>query len=280
MKDLQLQEIYIYPIKSLGGISVPEAEVQQTGFKYDRRWMLTDSEGNFLSQRTFPQMALLQVNIDVYGLLVTHKNNLLSPLTIPFNTPFEKKATVNIWDDVCTASEVSDIANEWFSHALHMPVRLVYMPSDTQRLVDENYANNKEIVSFADAYPFMIIGQSSLDDLNQRLDQPVPMNRFRPNLVFTGGAPYCEDTIDTFSIGDVTFTAVKPCARCVLITIDQGLATKGKEPLKTLSAFRTQKNKIMFGQNLLHKGAGIIKAGDKIEVQRLRTHLQAECNQL
>ena len=126
----------------------------------------------------------------------------------------------------------------------------------------------------------MIIGQSSLDDLNQRLDQPVPMNRFRPNLVFTGGAPYCEDTIDTFSIGDVTFTAVKPCARCVLITIDQGLATKGKEPLKTLSAFRTQKNKIMFGQNLLHKGAGIIKAGDKIKVQRLRTHLQAECNQL
>lgn len=267
MEDLQLQEICIYPIKSLGGIPVPEAEVQQTGLKFDRRWMLTDNKGNFLSQRTFPQMALLQVNIKPGCLMVTHKNNLLSPLTIPFDVNGQRKVTVNIWDDVCTALEVSDIADEWFSHALNMPVKLVYMPADTHRLVDENYANNKEIVSFADAYPFVIIGQSSLDDLNQRLDKPVPMNRFRPNLVFTGGAPYCEDTFDTFSVGDVTFTAVKPCERCVLITIDQALATKGKEPLTTLSTYRTRKNKIMFGQNLLHQGTGIIKVGDKIEVQ-------------
>lgn len=276
MQDLQLQEIYIYPIKSLGGISVPEAEVQQTGLKYDRRWMLTDSEGNFLSQRTFPQMALLQVNIESDCLIVTHKNNLLSSLTIPLNAAGKKKVTVSIWDDVCTALEVSEIANKWFSYAVNMPVKLVYMPADTHRLVDEDYANNKEIVSFADAYPFVIIGQSSLDDLNQRLNEPVTMNRFRPNLVFTGGAPYCEDTIDRFCIGNVTFTAVKPCARCVLITIDQELATKGKEPLKTLSAYRTQKNKIMFGQNLLHVGAGIIRAGDKIKVQQLKSDLQAK----
>lgn len=280
MEDLQLQEIYIYPVKSLGGISVQQAEVQQTGLQYDRRWMLTDNKGNFLSQRTFPQMALLQVNIGADGLLITHKNNLLSPLTIPINTDSKNKITVSIWDDVCTALEVSDVANEWFSYALKMPVKLVYMPTDTHRLVDENYANNKEIVSFADAYPFIIIGRSSLNDLNLRLQQPVPMNRFRPNLIFTGGEPYCEDTFDTFSIGDVTFTAVKPCSRCVLITIDQELATKGKEPLKTLSAYRTQKNKVMFGQNLLHTGtAGIIKAGDKIKVQ-LKSQLQEKRGQL
>lgn len=276
MEDLQLQEIYIYPIKSLGGVSVTEAEVQQRGLKYDRRWMLTDNEGNFLSQRTFPQMALLQVNIHSDCLIVTHKNSLLSSLTIPFNTSNTKKVTVSIWDDICTAVEVSDIANEWFSQVLQMPVKLVYMPADTHRLVDEDYANNKEIVGFADAYPFVIIGQSSLDDLNVRLRQGVTMNRFRPNLVFTGGAPYCEDTFDTFSIGDVTFTAVKPCARCVLVTIDQELATKGKEPLKTLAEYRTRKNKIMFGQNLLHKSEGIIRVGDKINVQQLKTYLQED----
>jgi uncharacterized protein YcbX len=280
MEDLQLQEMYVYPIKSLGGISVPEAEVQQTGLQHDRQWMLTDNEGNFLSQRTFPQLALLQVNIDFDCLIVTHKNNLLSPLTIPFNTGGKKKVMVSIWDDVCTALEVSVTANHWFSDALQMPAKLVYMPADTHRLVDENYANNKEIVSFADAYPFVIIGQSSLNDLNLRLDEPVAMNRFRPNLVFTGGAPYCEDTFDTFSIGDITFTAVKPCARCVLTTIDQELATKGKEPLKTLSGYRMQKNKVMFGQNLLHTGAGLIKVGDKIKVQRLKSHLQAKCERV
>lgn len=267
MNEFELQDIYIYPIKSLGGISVQQAEVQQTGLQYDRCWMLTDKAGSFISQRTYSQMSLLQVNITLDGLIITHKKSLLTPLTIPFEAGTNRKVSVSIWDDVCTALEVSAVANEWFSDALKMPVQLVYMPAITRRLVDANYAKNEETVSFADGYPFLMIGQSSLDDLNSRLSQPILMNRFRPNFVFNGGTPYCEDGMHTFRIGVITFSAVKPCARCVLTTIDQEYATKGKEPLKTLAAYRTLENKIMFGQNLLHTGTGKVKAGDRLIVE-------------
>ncbi|MDQ6813062.1 MAG: MOSC N-terminal beta barrel domain-containing protein, partial [Bacteroidota bacterium] len=221
MDDLVLQNIYVYPIKSLGGIELQQAEVEQTGLQYDRRWMLTDEKGNFLTQRKFAQMALLQTSIVKEGLVVSHKQQKLPPLTIPLNTTAGKEITVNIWDDTCTALEVSMEANRWFSDALKMPVKMVYMSDTTRRRVDNNYAMNNEIVSFADAYPLMIIGQSSLDELNSRLETPVLMNRFRPNLVFTGGVPFYEDSFDLFKIGNVSFKAVKPCYRCILTTINQ-----------------------------------------------------------
>lgn len=267
MNDLRVKSLYIYPVKSLGGVGVQEAEVQQRGLKWDRRWMLTDQEGTFISQRTYPQMAMLQVNLTANGLMVTLKQNLITPLTIPYELTTNEEVTVSVWDDTCRAVKVSAIANEWFSEALKFPVKLVYMPATTQRLVDIDYATNKEIVSFADAYPFMMIGQSSLDDLNSRLDRPVLMNRFRPNIVFTGSAAYSEDIMHTFRISNITFHAVKPCARCVLTTIDQEQATKGVEPLKTLSTYRTIKNKVMFGQNLLHERTGAIRVGDQLIIE-------------
>lgn len=273
MEDLYLQDIYIYPIKSLGGISVPQAEVQQTGLQYDRRWMLCDKEGTFLSQRTFAQMAMLQVNIASEGLLITHKNGLLEPLLVAFDSNTAREVNVTIWDDACTALEVSDIANEWFSDALGMSAQLVYMPATTRRLVEADYSTNNEIVSFADAYPLMMIGQSSLDDLNSRLEKPVLMNRFRPNLVFSGGTPFCEDSFGSFQMGNVTFNAVKPCSRCILTTINQEDGSKGQEPLKTLAAYRTFKNKVMFGQNLLQANSGITKTGDKLRIQKTKQQM-------
>lgn len=270
MQELILQDIYIYPVKSLGGLSVPEAEVQQKGLQYDRRWMLTDKKGNFLSQRTNPQMALLQVNINENGLIISHKKHVRPPIAIPFDATTKKEVTVSIWNDVCKVLEVSVQANEWFSLALNMTVKLVFMPDLTNRFVETNYADIKRTVSFADAYPFLVISQSSLDQLNNCLQTPIPMNRFRPNLVFTGGAPHVEDTFHAFRIGNISFTTAKPCVRCVLTTIDQESATRGKEPLKTLSGYRTSNNQILFGQNLLHTGSGIIKTGDKIIVQQLK----------
>lgn len=266
MEHLYLQDIYIYPIKSLGGISVHNAEVQERGLKYDRRWMLVDKEGNFLSQRTYPQMAMLQVTITDTGLLVSHKNNQLAPLAIPFEQTTNKHVIVNIWDDTCPAIEVSPQADAWFTDALQMTARLVYMPLTTKRLVDPDYASNLETVSFADAYPFLIIGQSSLDDLNNRLNAPVLMNRFRPNFVFSGGTPYCEDGFVNFNIGEVGFKGVKLCARCVLTTVEQETAFKGSEPLKTLSTYRVIKNKVIFGQNLLALNSGLVQVGDKLEL--------------
>lgn len=266
MDELYLQHIYIYPIKSLGGISLAEAEVVQTGIRHDRRWMLTDKEGKFLSQRSFPQMALLQVTVEPAGLLIDHKKRLHDPFFIPFDESTGRQMQVTIWDDVCTALEVSHEANEWFSDALGMKVQLVYMPSTTKRLVDSNYATNNEIVSFADGYPLLMIGQASLDDLNQRLETPILMNRFRPNLVFYGGSAYCEDSFTEFQIEDVTFNAVKPCGRCVMTTVNQEDGVKGQEPLKTLASYRTHKNKILFGQNLLQKNSGKIKVGDRLKI--------------
>ena len=270
MEDLVIQDIYIYPVKSLGSIRLLQSEVQQTGLKYDRRWMLTDERYNVISQRTCPEMTFLQVSLGSESLFITHKKSSLTPLEIPVDPITTKEVTVSIWDDVCTAFEVSAAANKWFSDILNMPVKLVYMPETTQRFVETNYAKNGEIVSFADAYPLMMIGQSSLDDLNTRLENPLPMDRFRPNIVFSGGEPYFEDNIDKFKIGDIAFTAVKPCGRCIVTTIDTELATKGKEPLKTLSTYRSSKNKILFGQNLLYSNTGNIKVGDKLVVQKLK----------
>ncbi|MFT4031611.1 MAG: MOSC domain-containing protein [Siphonobacter sp.] len=246
-----LSEIWVYPIKSLGGIRVSEAVVQARGLQYDRRWMLVDESGIFLSQRTFPEMALLQVELTADELIVSHKQRALSPLRIPLQFVPASSLSVRVWDDELPAQHVNNEADAWFSQALDRSCRLVYQSEQTQRYVDTKYAHHSEITSFADGYPFMIIGQSSLNDLNSRLSEPLPMNRFRPNLVFTGGFPFVEDRWYEFRIGQQTFFSVKPCARCVLTTVNQETAQKGKEPLKTLSQYRNWNKKIIFGQNLL-----------------------------
>ncbi|RYE09900.1 MAG: MOSC domain-containing protein, partial [Sphingobacteriales bacterium] len=140
-----------------------------------------------------------------------------------------------------------------------------YMPTGTRRRVDGRYAHNKEITTFSDGYPFTIIGQSSLDDLNGRLPEHIPINRFRPNIVFTGGEPHSEDIIKKFSINGITFKGVKLCARCIVTTTDQDTAIRNKEPLKTLAKYRVKDRNIMFGQNLVHKGEGVIAIGDVFE---------------
>jgi hypothetical protein len=161
---------------------------------------------------------------------------------------------------------VSAEADDWFSDQLGMPCRLVYMPDTTRRQVDGRYANNKEITSFSDAFPLLIIGQASLDELNSRLPVALPMNRFRPNIVFTGGTPYQEDAMKQFEIAGISFYGVKPCSRCVITTIDQQTAGKAKEPLKTLHTYRQRNNNVYFGQNLLFRGAGTVKVGDTITI--------------
>lgn len=265
---LTISELYIYPIKSLGGISLTRAEVTDRGLKYDRRWMLVDEQNRFLTQREHPQMALLKVLVEDNGLLVTHHS--LGSVTIPFEQHDHSKQEVVIWDDTCTGVFVSHELDAWFSNALNIKCRLIYMPEDTHRQVDQRYAPEGMITSFADGYPFLLIGQASLDDLNSRLAEPLPMNRFRPNIVFTGGKPFEEDLINHLQITGLDLYGAKLCARCVLTTIDQQTAIKAKEPLKTLATYRLRDKKILFGQNLIHQGTGILSVGDTIEV--LSTH--------
>ncbi len=263
---LTVSELYIYPIKSLGGITKATVEITNTGFKHDRKWMLVDENYMFLSQRTHPQMALLQPTETGDGIVVTHKNNPTQSITIPFYNEGKSTIQVSVWDDVCEAIEVSTLCNKWFSEMLQTTCKLVYMPDDTKRLVDKRYANNNEVTSFSDGYPILIIGQASLNHLNAKLDEQIPINRFRPNIVFTGGHAHIEDEMEMFNINDINFFAVKPCSRCVMTTINQQNMEKGKEPLKTLATYRSKNNKIYFGQNVLQQQNGIITIGNDIQV--------------
>jgi uncharacterized protein YcbX len=265
---LRISQLYIYPVKSLGGIALDKATVTDRGFQYDRRWMLVDRNNLFISQREVHQMALLKLKITDNGIRVNHSVKNES-YTIPFEPAKNEFADVTIWDDTCTGQFVSDEADEWFSKMLGMQCRLVYMVDDSHRITDQRYTAEDSITSFSDAYPFLMIGQSSLDDLNSRLNESLPMNRFRPNIVFTGGGPYEEDMMHTFTIGNITFYGVKLCARCVMTTIDQENAIAGKEPLKTLARYRLKNKKIMFGQNLSHKGLGEIRVEEQLEVLKL-----------
>ncbi len=258
---LQISELYIYPIKSLGGIAVKQAAVTDRGFEHDRRWMLVDENNRFITQRQVPEMALLRVSIENEGLCVTHKTKNDS-ITIPFACCSANREAVTIWDDNCLAEFVSEEADNWFTTMLGIDCRLVHMPDDTRRQVDQNYAPAGAVTSFSDGYPYLIIGQATLDDLNSRLDQALPVNRFRPNIVFTGGEPYEEDRLAHFVINNISLYGVKLCGRCIIITIDQDKALKGKEPLKTLSSYRSKNNNTYFGQNLVHKGEGVISIGD------------------
>ncbi|MFN0035452.1 MAG: MOSC domain-containing protein [Saprospiraceae bacterium] len=270
----------MYPIKSLGGIALQEAVPERRGLRYDRRWMLVDDTGRFVTQREIPNMALLGTAIEPPFLSVFWKNGPLEKVRIPLEmSPLQlPKLRVQIWGDQCPARVLPDEINQWFSDNLGQNLRLVFMPDTTRRPADGRYAPRGHHVSFADGFPYLLIGQASLDDLNSRLAQPLPMNRFRPNFVFTGGQAFEEDEWKEFAIGNQQspisnqqstinnqqFRAVKPCARCIIPTTDQDTAARAAEPLKTLATFRKFGNRILFGQNVvwLGEGDGVVRVGD------------------
>lgn len=264
MSQLILSHIFIYPIKSLGGISLQTAKVEERGLQHDRRWMLVDKNGMFLTQREYPQMALLQVNVNDDKLEVTHKTKKISPLQIPITNEKANSVVVNVWNDVVIAKHLGTDFDLWFSDALNLDCQLVFMDNDADRFTNRTFTPEPKQVSFADAYPFLIIGQESLNELNRRLKEPIPVNRFRPNLVFSGGEPFVEDTWTDFMIGNVKFWAVKPCSRCVITTVNQDTAEKASEPLETLAKFRKVGNNVNFGMNMVGYEEGQVKVGDKI----------------
>ncbi len=259
-----LSEIFIYPVKSLGGISLKEAEVTERGLKYDRRWMLVDSTGKFITQRIYPKMSLIAVDISNDKLILRHKKTS-EQIEVGLNETTGNKLNTVIWNDTVETLHVSTFADEWFEIIFGIKCKLVYMPDQSKRYVDKTFAHNDELTNLTDGYPFLIIGQESLNDLNSRLKEKLPMNRFRPNFVFTGGASFDEDKMKSFMINGITFYPVKPCARCVITTTDQNSGERNEEPLATLSTYRKVNNKVMFGQNLLHNGSGIVQVGDEFQ---------------
>lgn len=264
MEKLTVAELFVYPVKSLGGFGLSRSVVDMRGLQYDRRWMLADENNVFITQRKSRQLALLQTNIEGGYLIISKKNNPADNIKISLQHQYHESIKVDVWGDICTAQPAEQEINDWFSESLQMKCRLVYMPDDSERKVDTNYALQGELTAFSDGYPILMVSEESLSDLNSRLSVPVPMNRFRPNIVISGAYPFQEDEMKKFEINGLQFLGVKPCGRCIVTTIDQDQATISDEPLKTLSSYRKKDNKVLFGQNVLPKSFGHINVGDEV----------------
>ncbi|MDD5461946.1 MAG: MOSC domain-containing protein [Methylococcales bacterium] len=260
-----LSAIYLYPVKSLAGICVTSWPVTKTGLQYDRKWMLIDNDGQFLSQRKLPGMALIKTALTECHLILsaTGMENLSLSLT-PVDGDIINST---IWQDQCNARSVSQEADQWLSHFLNLDCRLVYQPDEMIRQVDPDYGCDTDNVAFSDGFPFLIISENSLDSLNREMQLNLPMTRFRPNLVIAGCPAYAEDSWREISIGAINFRLPKPCSRCSIPTIDPETAQTGKEPLRTLNRIRKWQNNVYFGQNALHNQCGILTVGDAVQVK-------------
>jgi uncharacterized protein YcbX len=259
-----LSALTVYPIKSAGGIAACEWEVDGFGLRYDRRWMVVDPRGRMITQRTHPRLALARPAIEGARLLVRAPGR--EPLALPLHPTTAVATTVTVWDDTCAALWQGEPAAGWFSRLLGTEAALVYLPDATWRPANPAFAPPSARVSFADAFPLLLLSEESLAELNRRLANPLPMNRFRPNLVIRGGRAFEEDDLGAFIIGGIGFRAVKPCDRCVVTTTDQESGARGAEPLSTLATFRKQEGKVYFGQNVVHHGTGRLAVG--MELQR------------
>ncbi len=261
---MHLSDVMVYPVKSAAGISVGQWDVDSFGLRYDRRWMVLDSAGRMATQRTHRRLALVRPAIE--GGCLTLSAPGMPPLELALEPTGSVVVEAPVWDDVCDALWLGPGPARWMSEALGSPCELVYMAESTVRPANPAYAPEGVRVSFADAFPFLVVSQASLADLNSRMERPLPMNRFRPNLVIGGGQPYVEDTIGAFAVDGITFRTVKPCDRCVVTTADQATTTRGVEPLRTLATYRKVGNLVMFGQNTVHAGTGTLSVGSPLVV--------------
>ena len=260
--SLTLASIHVYPVKSLGGFAVMEALVTDRGLEHDRRWMLVDPQGNFLTQREHAAMACLHTSVYGNGFRVTDRRDG-GTLDLPWIMAAGEERMCGIWSDRVRTIRGEEPWSKWFSERLGASVELVYMPDRTKRHTDGRYA--KGITSLSDGFPYLVLSQASLDDLNSRLDQPVPMDRFRPNLVVSGGVAYQEDGWTEMHVGELTFQLVKPCGRCLIVTTDQQSGERTKEPLRTMATYRSRGAKVLFGMNAMGPVHGTIRVGDHIQ---------------
>lgn len=259
-----LTDLFVYPLKSARGIALGEAELDDFGIRLDRRWMVTDEGGGMVTQREEPRLALIVPRLEPDRLVLGAPG--MDDLALPAGGAPGPRLPARVWSDRVAGAVVQEEATAWISDYLGAPRRIVHMPDAAFRRVDSRYSPARRRVSFADAFPFLLISGESLDALNARLDRPLPMNRFRPSLVVRGGGPHAEDGWRAVRIGGVAFDVVKPCARCVVTTTDQATGARGQEPLRTLAAYRKRGGKVLFGQNLIHRGPGRVRAGDPVDV--------------
>lgn len=259
---MRLAEIHVYPLKSARGISLERADVLAGGLRHDRRFLVVDAKGVFLTQRSHPRLTLVTAAFAPRESLELAVPDV-GAVTVPL-APEGPRRVVRIFDDVVEAVDVRGGAAELLSEHLGEPCSLVFMPEDVMRPVEAPYGSPGDRVGFADAYPVLLAARASLMDLNARLEQPVPMDRFRPNLVVEGGDAFEEERFRRVHVGGMSLRMPKRCSRCAVTLVDQATASVGKEPLRTLAAYRTDDNKVHFAQNLVPEGEGSIAVGDVV----------------
>ena len=254
---MRVAELSIYPVKSCRGVQLDDAAVEPWGLAGDRRWMFVDPDGVFVSQREESRLAVVVPRPTTAGLSISWGERTYN---VPTPGPEAPRLTVQVWRSQLDARVAAEFPGG---------LRLVYMHDPTLRQVSLDYGEPADRVSFADGYPVLLIGAASLDDLNSRLAVKLPMNRFRPNVVIGGSRAYAEDGWRGIRIGKVAFRVVKPCARCVVTTVDQATGTRGDErtePLRTLATYRKSALGVLFGQNLIPDGTGTIRVGNEVAV--------------
>jgi uncharacterized protein YcbX len=264
-----LASVHIYPVKGCRAVDLDEAVIEPWGLAGDRRWMLVDADCRFISQREHPELARVVVTCGP-GADITVSSDGYPSLRAAPPGDLSELLKVTVWGSTVLAAAAGPAADAWFSAYLGEPARLVYLDDPTRRAVDPEYGADGDTVSFADGYPLLLASAASLDQLGQWLtaagDEPVPMNRFRPNLVVSGFEPWAEDRWRRIRIGPVSFRVVKPCDRCVVTTTDQTTGERGRQPLRMLAGRRRFGQKLIFGQNLIPDSTGPIRVGDLAEV--------------
>lgn len=250
---MRISGLFYYPIKSGAGVALDTATLDQRGIAGDREYMVVDADGTFLTQREAPELALVSWrDPDV----VTPSGSAQVQ-----SGPLRE---VTVWDYTGPAVDCGGDAAALLSEHLGRACRLVRTPQYHGRRSDDGRTG----VGFADGYPLMLIGQASLDDLNTRLPRPLPMNRFRPNIVVAGSAPYAEDQWGRILLGDIAAEVVKACKRCTITTVDQAIGHRdGGEPLRALGTFRKVKGGVIFGQNVVHEALGALAVGDEVSLR-------------
>jgi uncharacterized protein YcbX/ferredoxin len=272
MPTVTVSNLYIYPIKSTMGISLPQASIDELGLAFDRRFVISDNSGQFISARTEPTLCLVKTLLTDNG--ITLSAPAMPTLFLVYENFSEQYKNVNVWDDEIAGQLCSTKANSWFSDYLQRPCQLLYFGRASSRVRKANTDNARRI-AFADGYPLLLISQASLDDLNQRLlannQKTVSMANFRPNIVVDNCLPFAEDGWQYIRIGEIEFKVSKPCERCILTTVnpENGIKDAKQQPLSTLKTYRqANSGEVLFGQNLIPLTSGRINKGDKLTVSQ------------
>jgi uncharacterized protein len=261
---IKIDSLLVYPVKSCAGISLPRAKVTPRGLQYDREWMVVTPQGRFLSQREAPRLALVTTALDAHALQLTAPG--LPRLSVPLEPDVRTGSTeVTVWGDTLLATDEGDAAASWFGEHLGRDVRLVRYDESRRRPTDPAWSQGLDGSSaFADGYPVLVVSRESLADLNTRLPAPIPIDRFRPNVIIVGCVPYAEDTIAALSGKSVKLRLVKPCTRCAITTVDQATGLPGgDEPVRTLRGYRWDAvlRGVTFGQNAIVEQSGWLETG-------------------